>query len=95
MGEEASEGVGAVEALMEESVLLSNPKPGRKVFMFLDANVLFWRSYIALGILVEETHHELVVFVSGTLKGSQLWWPTVDEGTFAVVSAFRILNHLL
>ena len=44
---------------------------------------------------MENMTHEPLGFVSGSFKGAQLNWPTVEEEAFAVVSTFRRLAYLL
>ena len=44
---------------------------------------------------VEDMTHEPLVFLSGTFKGSQMRWATIDKEGFAIVSTFRRLGHFL
>ena len=44
---------------------------------------------------VEDMTHEPLAFLSGSFKGSQLRWATIDKEGFAIVSTFRRLEHLL
>ena len=39
--------------------------------------------------------HEPLAFLSGTFKGSQMRWATIDKEGFAIVSTFRRLEHFL
>ena len=39
--------------------------------------------------------HEPLGFLSGSFKGSQQWWATVDKESFAMVSTFMRLEYLL
>ena len=47
------------------------------------------------GVALENTSHEPLAFLSGSFKGSQLSWVTVDKEGFAIVNAFRRLEYLL
>ena len=47
------------------------------------------------GVALENMSHEPVAFLSGSCKGSQLRWATVDKGVFAFVNTFRRLEYLL
>ena len=42
---------------------------------------------------VEDMTHEPLAFLSGTFKGSQMHWSTIDKEEFAIVSTFRRLEH--
>ena len=44
---------------------------------------------------LEDMTHEPLAFLSGTYKGSQMRWATIDEEGFAIVSTFRRLEHFL
>ena len=39
--------------------------------------------------------HEPLAFLSGTFKGSQMRWATIDKEGFAIVSPFRRREHFL
>ena len=39
--------------------------------------------------------HEPLAFLSGTFKGSQMRWATIDKEGFAIASTFRRLQHCL
>ena len=47
------------------------------------------------GIEMEKMSHEPLGFVSGTFRGSQQRWVTMDKEGFAIVSTFRRLAYLL
>ena len=44
---------------------------------------------------LEDMTHEPLAFLSGTYKGSQMRWATIDNDGFAIVSTFRRLEHFL
>ena len=47
------------------------------------------------GMALENMSHEPLGFLSGSFKGSQLRWATVDKEGFAIVNTFRRLEYLL
>ena len=47
------------------------------------------------GVEVENMSHEPLGFLSGTFRGSQQQWATVDKEGFTIVSTFRRLKYLL
>ena len=81
---------------------LSHPKPGWVVLVFPDASNEHWGSFLtqvpqeelARGVPVEDMTHEPLGFLSGTFKGSQQRWATVDKESFAMVSTFKGLEYL-
>ena len=46
-------------------------------------------------VALENMSHEPLAFLSGSFKGSQLRWATVDNEGFAIVNTFRSLEYLL
>ena len=46
-------------------------------------------------VKLEDMTHEPLAFLSGTFKGSQMRWATIDKEGFAIVSTFRRLEHFL
>ena len=97
--------VGAWEAaqdLVAHVVALSHPKPGWAVLMFPDASDEHWGIFLTQvpqeeldrGVSVEDMTHEPLGSLSGTFKGSQQRWATVDIEGFAVVSTFKRLEYL-
>ena len=46
-------------------------------------------------VALESMSHEALAFLSGSFKGSQLRWATVDKKGFAIVHTFRRLEYLL
>ena len=93
----------AAQDLVAHAVTLFHPRPGCQVLMFPDASDCHWGSFVTqvpdaemhCGVSVEEMTHEPLAFLSGTFKGSQLRWATVDKEGFAIVSTFRRLEYLL
>ena len=87
--------------LVAHAVALSHPKPGWAVLMFPDASDEHWGSFLTQvpqgeldrGVPVEDMTHEPLGFLSGTFKGSQLRWATVDNKYFAMVSTSKRLEH--
>ena len=71
--------------------------------MFPDASECHWGSFVAQvpdvemdqTLPVEDMIHEPLAFLSGTLKGSQMRWATIDKDGFAIVSTLRRLEHFL
>ena len=47
------------------------------------------------GVSLENMSHEPLAFLTGSFKGSQLRWATVDKEGFAIVNTFRRLEYLL
>ena len=74
-----------------------------RVLMFPDASDLFWGCCLAQVPKEElvpelsfmDMSHEPLAFLSGVLRGSQLCWTTVDEKSFAILSAFQRVPYLL
>ncbi len=68
-----------------------------------DASDLFWgccitqvpRGEVQYDVLVEEMSHEPLGFVSGSFRGSQLNWPTMDKEGYAIVVAIKRLDYLM
>ena len=44
------------------------------------------------GVALENMSHEPLAFLSGSFKGSQSRWATVDKEGFAIVKTFRRLE---
>ena len=92
-----------VQDLVANAVTLSHPKNGCEVLMFPDASDNHWGSFFAQvptaeleGVVeVEKVSHEPIGILSGTFRGSQKRWTTVDKEGFAIVSTFRRLEYLL
>ena len=69
--------------------------------MFPDASECHWGSFVTQvpdaemdqNLPVEDMTHEPLVFLTGTFKGSQMRWATIDKDGFAIVSTFRRLGH--
>ena len=71
--------------------------------VFPDASECHWGSFVTQvpdaevdqNLPVEDMTHELLALLSGTFKGSQMRWATIDKEGFAIVSPFRLLEHFL
>ena len=82
---------------------LYHPRPGCQVLMFPDSSDCYWGSFVTRvpdaemeqNLPVEAITHEPLAFPSGTFKGSQRRWATIDKEGFAIVSTFRRLEHFL
>ena len=93
----------AAQALVAHAVTLYHPRPGCQVLMFPDASECHWGSFVTQVpdaemnslVPVEDMSHEPLAFLSGSFKGSQMRWATIDKEGFAIVSTFRRLEHLL
>ena len=93
----------AAQDLVAQAVPLHHPRPGCVVLMFPDASDLHWGSFLTQvpeeefrrGVALEDMSHEPLAFLSGSFKGSQLRWATVDKEGFAIVNTFRRLEYLL
>ena len=93
----------AAQELVAQAVPLHHPRPGCVVLMFPDASDLYWGSFLTQvpveefrsGLALENMSHEPLGFLSGSFKGSQLRWATVDKEGFAIVNTFRRLEYLL
>eukprot|EP00903_Cladosiphon_okamuranus_P017435 g16059.t1 len=89
--------------MIAHSVTLYHPKEGSAVLMFPDASDEHWGSFLTqvpqseldAGVVVEDMSHEPLGFLSGTFRGSQLRWATVDKEGFAIISTLRRLEYLL
>ena len=92
-----------VQDLVANAVALSHPKDGYEVLMFPDASHNHWGSFLTQvpkaelegGVEVEKMNHEPLGFLSGTFRGSQQRWATVDKEGFAIVITFRRLEYSL
>ena len=93
----------AAQDLVAQAVPLYHPRPGCVVLMFPDASDFHWGSFFTQvpeeefrsGVALENMSHEPLAFLSGSFKGSQLRWATVDKEGFAIVNTFRRLEYLL
>ena len=93
----------AATELVAHAVALFHPRPACQVLMFPDASECHWGSFVTQVpdvhydplVPVEDLPHEPLAFLSGSFKGSQLRWATIDKEGFAIVSTFRRLEHLL
>ena len=93
----------AAQDLVAHAVALSYPKQGYEVLMFPDSSDLHWGSFLTqvpeaeLGglLAVEDMSHEPMGILSGTFRGAQVRWATVDKEGYAIVSTFRRLEYLL
>ena len=86
---------------LAHAVTLYHPRPGCQVLMFPDASECHWGSFVTQvpdaemdqNLPVKDMTHEPLAFLSGTFKGSQMRWATIDKEGFAIVSTFRRLEH--
>ena len=91
----------AAQDLVAQAVPLYHPRPGCVVLMFPDASDFHWGSFFTQvpeeefrsGVALENMSHEPLAFLSGSFKGSQLRWATVDKEGFAIVNTFRRLEY--
>ncbi|CAB1109830.1 unnamed protein product [Ectocarpus sp. CCAP 1310/34] len=89
--------------MVANAVTLYHPVAGKAVLMFPDASDEHWGSFVTQvpqsevdnNVPVEDMSHEPLGFLSGTFRGSQLRWATVDKEGFAIISTFRRLEYLL
>ena len=89
--------------LVAQAVPLYHSRPGCVVLMFPDASDFHRGSFFTQvpeeefrsGVALENMSHEPLAFLSGSFKGSQLRWATVDKEGFAIVNTFRRLEYLL
>ena len=92
-----------VQDLVAHAVTLHHPRPGHQVLVFPDASECHWGSFVTKvpdaemdqTLPVEDMTHEPLAFLSGTFKGSQMPWATIDKEGFAIVSTFRRVEHFL
>ena len=88
---------------MVNAVALSHPKKMYEVLMFPDASDIHRESFLAQvptaeiedGVEVEKMSHEPLGFLSGTFRGSQQRWATVDKEGFTIVGTCWRLEYLL
>ena len=90
--------------MLMNAVELSFRRPDDcRVLMFPDASDLFWgccltqvpKEELVVGLSFMNMSHEPLAFLSGVSRGSQLCWSTVDKESFAILSAFQRVPHLL
>ena len=87
----------ASQDLVAQAVPLYHPRPGCVVLMFTTASDFHWGSSFTQvpeeefhsGVALENMSHESLAFLSGSFKGSQLRWATVDKEGFAIVNFGR------
>ena len=68
--------------------------------MFPDASECYWGRFVTqvpdaemdLNLPVDDMTQEPLAFLSGTFKGSQMRWATIEKEGFAIVSTFRRLE---
>ena len=78
--------------LVAHAVALYHPRPGCQVLMFPHASECHWSSFVTQvpdaerdqNLPVEDMKHEPLAFLSGTFKGSQMRWATIDKEGFAI-----------
>ena len=93
----------AAQALVASAVTLSHPRADCVVLMFPDASDQHYGSFltqvpedeVCRCVPVEDMTHEPLGFLSGTFRGAQQRWATVDKEGFAIVSTFKRLEYLL
>ena len=93
----------AAKDLVTQTVTLFQSRLGCQVLVFPDASECHWGSFVTQvpdaemdqNLPVEDMTHEPLGFLSGTFKGSQMRWATIDKEGFAIVSTFRRLEHFL
>ena len=69
--------------------------------MFSDASECHWGSFVTQvpdavvdqTLPVKDMTHDPLAFLSGTFKGSQMRWATIEKEGFAIVSTCRRLEH--
>ena len=69
--------------------------------MFPDASECYWGRFVTqvpdaemdLNLPVDDMTQEPLAFLSGTFKGSQMRWATIEKEGFAIVSTCRRLEH--
>jgi hypothetical protein len=90
--------------MLMNAVELSFRRPDDcRVLMFPDASDLLWgccltqvpKEELMAGLSFMDMNHELLAFLSGVFRGSQLCWPTVDKESFAILSAIQRVPYLL
>ena len=82
------------------AVTLYHPRPGCQVLMFPDTSERHWGRFVTQAADAEMDQNlpvedEPLAFLSGTFKGSQMRWATIDKEGFAIVSTFRRLEQFL
>ena len=73
--------------LVSHAVTLHHPRPGYHVLMFPDASECHWGGFVTQvpdaemdqNLPVEDMTHKPMTFHSGTFKGSQMRWATIDK----------------
>jgi transposase InsO family protein len=90
-----------INQAIANSVCLSYPDPNKIVCVFTDASDLHWAGIVTQTTTAElsrpfsEQVHEPLAFVSGSFRGSQLNWPTVEKEGLAVMETVNKCEHLL
>ncbi|CAN0377070.1 unnamed protein product, partial [Discosporangium mesarthrocarpum] len=89
--------------VVSQAVELSHPRERYEVLMFPDASDQHWGYFLtqvpvaelAGDIAGEDMSHEPLGFLSGSFRGPQMRWATVDKEAFAIVSTYRRLEWVL
>lgn len=101
-GEAHSAAWCALKDALAHAVRLAHPKDTHSFHLFADASDHHWGATLTqvppdqdLAKPVMEWDHEPLAFLSGSFRGSQRNWHTVDKEAYAVHESCRRLEHLL
>lgn len=97
------EAFAALKAAIRDAVCLAHPRESWEMHMFPDASDKHWGVMLTQtppgagvsGKPVEDWGHEPLAFLSGTFKGAQEGWATVDKEAFAFREGCERLEHFL
>ncbi|CAN0569674.1 unnamed protein product, partial [Laminaria digitata] len=90
--------------LLQECLTLAQPRKHCSIMVFTDASDLHWGGIITQvpdeDLSVHhgdpaKMRHEPLAFLSGSFRGSQLRWPTLDKEASAIVEVYKRAEWLL
>ena len=90
-----------VKDLIGNAVMQSHPNDDAEMVLFTDASDNYWGAMLGQVLQydrstsIEKQQIKPLYFLSGSFKGSQLRWATVDKESFAIVEAVERLRHLV
>ncbi|KAH9092351.1 hypothetical protein LEN26_018494 [Aphanomyces euteiches] len=89
------------KSALQAVVTLAHPDPDKAVCLFTDASNDFWGAVVTQiptddeGVDLVNQRHEPLAFLSGSFKGAQLRWSTIEKEGFAIVTSCKRLDYIL
>ncbi|XXQ35702.1 Reverse transcriptase domain-containing protein [Plasmodiophora brassicae] len=86
---------------LSEAMTLAHPKDEWIMCLFPDASDRFWSVFLSqippedIDLPYGEQHHEPLSFISGTFRGSQLKWATIEKEAYAIIEGCYRLRHFI